>query len=56
MRYLLFLINIKITYEYKELLIRSIKQFIFNNDKRNSLNLYFKTILVKRKRVYIIFK
>ncbi len=56
MRYLLFLINIKIIYKYKELLIRFTEQFIFNNNKRDSLNLCFKAVLVKRKRVYIIFR
>jgi hypothetical protein len=55
-RPLLFSASVKAPYAYREILIKYTKESIFNNDERAAPNLYFKAVLVKIKRVLIIFK
>jgi hypothetical protein len=55
-RPLLFSISVKTLYAYKEILIKYTKESIFDDDKKATPNLYFRAILIKIKRVLIIFR
>jgi hypothetical protein len=55
-RFLLFLIIVKELYNYKRAILKFINESIFNINRRDILNLYFKAILIKIKRVLIIFR
>jgi hypothetical protein len=55
-RLLLFSVNAEELYGYKDILIKSTNGSIFDVDRRDFPNLYFKAVLVKIKKVFIIFR